>query len=116
MHRIIIPAQAQKNISKLVKQKKRKIRRIIVLLVVLIAAYIFGFGDYGYYQYYLLKSEEKELVKALDELQAEAESLAKEIDLLSKKDLEYLEKVAREEHGLVKPGEKIYQLTPNKNR
>lgn len=78
----------------------------------MLVIYIYGFGNYGLYQYYQLHKEEKRLQTELAKLELESKQLEKEKQLLQKQDPDYLERIAREKFGLVKPGEKIYKLTP----
>lgn len=60
-----------------------------------------------------LRSEEERLSRELVELGAKIKALQEEKTLLQS-DLAYLEKVIREELGLVKPGEMVYKLVPEK--
>lgn len=63
----------------------------------------------GYLKYLQLKKNEEKLLKEINQITSENNSLKKEIDLL-KKDPAYLEKCAREKFGLVKPGEMVFQF------
>lgn len=63
----------------------------------------------GYLKYLQLKKNEEKLLKEINQISSENNSLKKEIDLL-KKDPAYLEKCAREKFGLVKPGEMVFQF------
>ena len=103
---------AQKNISLILTKRKRIVKRLIIFGVLLLVIYIYGFGNYGLYQYYQLHKEEKSLQTELAKLELESKQLEKEKQLLQKQDPDYLERIAREKFGLVKPGEKIYKLTP----
>lgn len=67
----------------------------------------------GISRYHELKSEEERLTRELREIDSQIQKLQEEKTLLQN-DLAYLEKVIREELGLVKPGEMIYKLVPNK--
>ena len=58
-----------------------------------------------------LRLEEERLSRELTELSHEISSLQEEKRLLQK-DQAYLEKVIREELGLVRPGEMVYKLVP----
>jgi len=60
-----------------------------------------------------LRLEEERLGRELAELDREIRALQEEKELLQK-DQAYLEKVIREELGLVKPGEMVYKLVPEK--
>ena len=58
-----------------------------------------------------LRSEEERLSKELGEINQKIQKLEEEKNLLQK-DQDYLEKVVREELGLVRPGEMVYKLVP----
>ena len=58
-----------------------------------------------------LRLEEDRLAKELTEMDKEIQALKEEKNLLEK-DHAYLEKVIREELGLVRPGEMVYKLVP----
>jgi len=94
---------------------KNRIKRLIGFGVLLLVLYIFGFGDYGIYQYYQLRREKKELQAEIAGLENEKRLLEEEKELLRKRDPAYLDRIAREKYGLVKPGEKIYKLVPKSN-
>ena len=60
-------------------------------------------------KYREMKSQEEEMVRQIKDLDKKIEDLKEERNLL-KNDKEYLEKVIRDELGLVKPGEVIYKF------
>ncbi len=60
-----------------------------------------------------LRLEEERLSKDLTDLNQRIQKLQEEKDLLQN-DQDYLEKVIREELGLVRPGEMVYKLVPEK--
>ncbi|MCH8287126.1 septum formation initiator family protein [candidate division KSB1 bacterium] len=107
----------QKNITRILEKRRKNFKRIISAIIFLVISYIFGFGDYGIYQYYQLRQEENRLSLDLEQLKTETDRLDTELSLARKKDSAYFQRTAREKFGLVKPGEKIYILTPiSKNR
>ncbi len=59
-----------------------------------------------------LRIQEDKLSRDLAELDAKIRALTEEKNLLLH-DVEYLEKVIRDEMGLVKPGEIVYKLVPD---
>ncbi len=65
-------------------------------------------------RYHELKQEEERLAQRIQEIDSQIKSLTDEKYLLQN-DIEYLEKVVREELGFVKPGEIIYELVTSKN-
>lgn len=72
-------------------------------------AYIFVFGDYGGYRIWKQKREIAQLEGTIRHLRFEQEQLKKEVDLL-RNDPEYIEKIAREDYGMIKEGEIIYKI------
>ena len=59
-----------------------------------------------------LKVQQEEIEREIKGLEIKIQALAEERDLL-KNDSEYLEKVIRDELGLVRPGEVIYKFVPD---
>jgi len=91
--------------------KKFFIFLAILLAVVLILCWIYLPSITRYRE---LKSEEEQLKKRIEEIDAQIKTLADERHLLQT-DVAYLEKVIREELGFVKPGEIVYELVTKKN-
>ena len=89
--------------------QKKSIGRGLFLGIVLFVVYIFLFGDYGVYRMWKQRKEIAELQRTIEALQLEQEGLKQEIYLLEN-DPEYIEKIAREKHGMIKEGEKIYKI------
>lgn len=109
--------KAPKNITRVLEKRKKNLKRIIAACVFLTISYIFGFGDYGIHQYYKLSQEEKRLSLEFEQLKIETDQLDTDLALARNRDPGYMLRTAREKFGLVKPGEKIYILTPlSKNR
>ncbi len=100
-------------ISSILLKRKKTVKRSVTAAIILFIIYIFGFGNYGIYQYYTLRKVESQLKTELSQLEAEAEELKKNIELLLDRDPDYIQRIAREKYGLVKPGEKIYIITPS---
>ena len=71
--------------------------------------FIFWFYFPTLTRYQDLKEEEERISKELAELDIKITQLTEERDLL-KNDVAYLEKVIRQELGLVKPGEIVYKF------
>ena len=78
----------------------------IGLLVIFIFFYLPGLS-----RVQELRLEEERLSKELNTLGREIQALKEEKELLQK-DQAYLEKVIREELGLVRPGEMVYKIVP----
>ncbi len=63
----------------------------------------------SYTKFQDLKREDEKLAENIETLEQENEALREEARLLQN-DVKYLEKVLREELGLVKPGEVVYKF------
>ncbi len=84
------------------------------LLVLAFLIYAFGSLNDGIYQVWQ-KCLELEVAEArVAHLQAENDSL-RQILWRLENDLEYVEKVAREEYGMIKQGERVYRLRKPSN-
>lgn len=81
----------------------------ILLLVGVILVIIFFFGDHGIYRLYELKREKQALLEEIDRLREERRTLLTEKQKLES-DLEYIEQLAREEHRMARPKEKVFKV------
>ncbi len=89
------------------KRKYRlKIGTILLLGLILWVGYAFGGG---FLRNYRLSQEVKRLTNEIKAVQMRNDSLQAEIVRLCQPD--YIERIAREELGLVKPGETLYILS-----
>lgn len=85
---------------------------LLFLLIALIALLSFFWIYFpAISRYRELKAQEEKITRDISDLDQRIEGLLEERRLL-KSDLNYLEKVIREELGLVKPGEIIYKMIP----
>jgi cell division protein FtsB len=86
-------------------------RRVVYLFSsLLVALFLFtAFGERGVFHLWRLWGEKKQLEERNFLLQKENESLRERVNRIRHDDL-YLEKIAREELGLVKPGETVYRF------
>lgn len=87
----------------------------LILVGMVFLLYVFMFSKHGFIRFYRLHLRKKQLVKTIDELKKEQESLNKEIDMLTS-NLSYIEKVAREQYQMGKKNEKIFLMVPSKPR
>ncbi|MSR82204.1 MAG: septum formation initiator family protein [Candidatus Latescibacteria bacterium] len=81
----------------------------LALLVLGGILYLFVAGDEGLLEIRRQSQALSVLQARVDQLQAENDSLRQILTMLEH-DKDYIEKVAREEYGMVKPGEKVYRL------
>lgn len=84
---------------------------IIIALLIFLALFCIYFPTVSRYQEYRL--EQEEMAQELKKLQKQIKVLEKERSQL-KEDKDYIEKIIREELGLVKPGEVVYKLVEEK--
>ena len=84
-----------------------------LLLAVALVAVAFGLlaGDDGLLRLWERQRELEKIEATVARLQAENDSLRQVLWLLEN-DLDYVEKVAREEYGMSKKGERVYRLRP----
>jgi len=89
------------------------LRRHVKVLVLILAALVVAsvMSNRGLMRLYHLHGERSELEREIDQLHAANTALAEEVRGL-KHDPGRIEAIAREELGLVKPGEQIYEFRP----
>ena len=85
-----------------------KIFLIVGLCILVIVLFVCIYVP-GYSRYQELRREEARLIQRIEQVRTENEKLSEEIERL-KTDVTHLEKVLRDEMGLVKPGEVIYKV------
>jgi cell division protein FtsB len=80
----------------------------ILLLVLIVAGFVILFGNRGILDNYRLNQKLSDLRKGNGEIVVKNDALKKEI-LLLRNDLRYIEKVARDELGMVRQNDKVYR-------
>ena len=85
------------------------VRGGITVVVVGILVYLFVFSKYGYLRMRELQEENNDLEGRVADVERKNEELETEIGRLED-DMEAVERLAREELGLVKEGETIYRF------
>ena len=93
---------------------KNHIRNIIYSVVIFIFVIYALFSSYGIVTTVTLQNKQKNLQKQINNYKIIADSLQEHIRLL-KTDTLYIERVAREKYGLVKPNEKVFIIPQEKN-
>lgn len=98
--------------KQLKKQRKRRRRFSFMLFCICLVLIYFGY-TYSVQSAQLkeLQAQEEALVERFRTLQAEIEHLQREVERLGTD--EYIEKLARERLGLVRPQDVILQTVPN---
>ncbi|MDH4230933.1 MAG: septum formation initiator family protein [Nitrospirota bacterium] len=89
-------------------RKKKLIFLTFVILSFIYLSISLVFGDMGLFRYLELNRTKVNLEKQIDEINAQNEQLRTQLKLL-KEDPFYREKLAREEYGLSRPNEYIFQ-------
>ncbi len=87
----------------------RTLRVVVIFLLLLVAASVMG--NRGLLQLYRMHQEKAALEREIGDLNAENAALADEVRAL-RTDPFRIEAIAREELGLVKPGELVYEFRP----
>ncbi len=91
-------------------------RRFVILWILIAVIVLFAFLYLpGLSKLQELRFEEEKLSKDLTDLNQRIQKLQEEKNLLQN-DQDYLEKVIREELGLVRPGEMVYKLVPEEKK
>ena len=93
---------------------RKRLRWIIWSMPVVLFAYLFVAGEGGYYQ---LRHRDRQIEAFRVDIEStlmENERLRLEVQLL-KKDLDTIERIAREQYGMVKPNETIYMVYPHRH-
>lgn len=82
---------------------------LISLLIGFVALWLLFFDTYSLSTRYQLETQKEELIERTKELESKTKELEQKIeDLENNPDL--LEKIAREEYGMRKPGETVYRI------
>ena len=102
-----------KTIKYQIAETQRQFVRGILLLIGITLLIIFIFGDHGLFQLYKLKRNRAKVQAQIAQLRKERERVMVEKNRLEN-DIQYLEKLARERYRMVKPGEKVYKVIPEK--
>ena len=92
-------------------------KKPFLILWILIGVFFIFFWVYlpSLSKYRDLKSKQEDIERQIRGLEIKIKTLKEERDLL-KGDVAYLEKVIRDELGLVKPGEIVYKFVPDKTK
>ncbi len=85
---------------------KKPTIRFIHVVVVFVLMFSFGIAFQQFKMRHILLKEKKEVALEVERLEKEIEDLKEQVNKSSS--LEFVERVAREEYGMIRPGEVIY--------
>jgi cell division protein FtsB len=88
---------------------KKRIHRKILILIVIIGVVIFLFANKNFQTLLILNKEIVQLKQRIAGLEDGNKKLKEDLEAM-KNDPEYIESLAREELGLIKPGETKYRF------
>jgi cell division protein FtsB len=89
----------------------RSVRLLRTAVMAVLAVSLAVYGGQSLTRVWALKKDVETLEREVGVLRANAARLTVEVDRL-RTDPEYVEQIAREKLGLVKPGERVYKLPP----
>lgn len=96
------------------ESEKKKLLRLGWLVVIILAMWTI-FSPWGALKYYHLEKDLEQARASNQQLQHDNQNLQKEIELLTT-DPAYIEKIAREKHGLLRNNETVYQFPTSKKK
>ena len=107
---------AKENRTRQAVIESQRRRRMILLAVAgfftVSVVFSFIFGDAGIFSYFKMQKAQGQLTHEIEDLRQKNAELKKQIELL-RSDPHYIEQIAREQLGLVKDGETVYQFQLN---
>ncbi len=95
---------------RLLRFVKNKTQILMIVAAATVLLY-FGFSSKGFISRYRVENELADRQERVVELKREIQTLRRERDLL-RDDFQTIEHVARESHGMVRPGEIVYRILP----
>jgi cell division protein FtsB len=93
----------------LVARTSRRWKPLLFVALAVVGAYLFLSGEDGFVRVRAKKEELVQLRQRVVTLETQNDSLRHRLWQLDN-DVDYIEKVAREEFGMVRPGESVYRL------
>jgi cell division protein FtsB len=84
-------------------------KAVLLLLAFIVVSSFFLFSEYGLIKRFTVSSELSDINESLENAYYKSDSLNKDIELMQT-DINTIEKVAREQYGMIKPGEKVFVL------
>ena len=95
------------------KTKKSNFNYYILTIIITVFIMVLVLNDFGLITYFKLKNKHKALDEELQRLLVQQNDLRSEINKLQT-DQDYVEQIAREKFMMVKPGERVYRVSEEK--
>jgi cell division protein FtsB len=102
-----------RHFSRLVEQKflsRQRLRNLLIALAGMWVLWTFGIGDAGLLRLLSVKHQNAKLEKEIEKLTEEEQVVGAEVDALSDSKSNAIERIAREEHGMIRQGEKLVRF------
>jgi cell division protein FtsB len=99
--------------SQLVEQKflsRQRLRNVLIALAGMWVLWTFVIGDAGLVRLWSVRHQNAKLERQIEELAGQEQIVSAEVDALSDPKSNAVERIAREEHGMVRPGEKLVKF------
>jgi cell division protein FtsB len=88
-----------------------KAARLLLIMILVLVFAVFVAGDVGLWNLYMAKKQLKSLEKEIEWLESQNSILKTRINQLETSSFA-VEKIARENYGYLRPGEKVYRIIP----
>jgi len=92
---------------------RQKGKRIVIAAAIVLCVIVFVSGNYGLYRLIQVNAEQNQLEADIERLKLEQRELEETRERL-RTDLGYIEKIAREKYGMIREGERVFILMPEK--
>lgn len=93
------------------KLEDGKTKFVIFIIILLIGLAYLIFNEYGVIKFVKLQNELNKVNEQIENIEKENTALKNEIDSLQKKIPAKIEKTAREKYNMIRPGEKVIEIT-----
>ena len=107
--RTLVTSRGREASGLLMIRSSRRWKALLAIGTIAAGLYLFLSGEDGYVQVRSKKQELAQLRQRIEVLEAQNDSLRHQLWQLDN-DIDYIEKVAREEFGMVRPGESVYRI------
>ncbi len=93
----------------------RRTKRWVWILAVVVILFFLVFNNHGLLRLYRIQSESRQVEEEIALLQARAAELYQEVASLEN-DMAYIERLAREKYRMVRQGEQLFRVMPERQQ